>query len=424
MKPLISYQQTLEILTQVAHKHLWQVQQKVSISAALNHLSAETVASQIQVPPFDNSAMDGFAVVAGDVNEQIKKHGSVSLPITGRIQAGDSDDVSAEMKGSYMPQAWEIMTGAPVPKGFDAVVPVEIVRSSGHEVIFCTPIKVGQNIRKAGTDYDEGQSVLAHNQIIQAQHIMALATVGVKSIAIKKAVPVALFSTGNELSDEKESCGLEAGKIHNSNQPYLRAYLSQIDCDVTFEANCQDDENAFELLLNQAAEKQVKIIVSTGAVSMGRYDFIPSILKKRGATVHFHKAKVRPGKPILFAELPDGTLYFGLPGNPIAAASGARFFLTPLLRMMKGMPDELTLRAKTITDIDKKKGFRTFAKARLSISETGQLQAEMLTGQGSFQTHSFAESNCWLVLPEESEHIAAGEYLAVLPMIPGSLSVS
>ena len=421
MKPLISYQQTLEILTKVAHNHKWDKQQTVALPLALNHMSAVPVKATIQVPSFDNSAMDGFAVVAEDVNQLIQQHGTAKLKITGRIQAGDSDEVRIENSEA---QAWEIMTGAPVPQGFDAVVPVEAVHTEGDYVTFEKAVKLNQNIRKAGTDYDFGQAVVGANQVIQAQHIMALATVGVKNIDIKQPVPVALFSTGNELSDDTATADLAAGKIHNSNQPYLRAYLSQVDCDVTFEANCQDDETAFELLLNQAAEKQVKIIVSTGAVSMGRYDFIPSILKKRGATVHFHKAKVRPGKPILFAELPDGTLYFGLPGNPIAAASGARFFLTPLLRMMKGMPAESTLRAKTTTDINKKKGFRTFAKARLNLSDTGQLQAEMLTGQGSFQTHSFAESNCWLVLPEEAEHITAGEYLAVLPMIPGSLSVS
>ncbi|WP_154223446.1 gephyrin-like molybdotransferase Glp [Marinicella rhabdoformis] len=424
MKPLISYQQTLEILTKVALNHPWDQQQTVDLPLALNHMTAAPVNSPIQVPSFDNSAMDGFAVVTSEVNEQLQQQSKASLGITGRIQAGDSDDVSVSRGLTAPAQAWEIMTGAPVPKGFDAVVPVEAVHVDGDQVIFEKTVELGQNIRKAGTDYDIGQPVVGVNQVIQAQHIMALATVGVKKISVKKPVPVALFSTGNELSDDENSSGLAAGKIHNSNQPFLRAYLSQIDCDVTFEANCQDDEAAFELLLNQAAEKQVKVIISTGAVSMGRYDFIPSILKKRGATVHFHKAKVRPGKPILFAELPDGTLYFGLPGNPIAAASGARFFLTPLLRMIKGMPPEATILAKTMCNIDKKQGFRTFAKAQLSLSKTGQLQANMLTGQGSFQTHSFAESNCWLVLPEEAEHIAAGEYLAVLPMIPGSLTVS
>lgn len=421
MSPLISYEQTLSILSKVAHKHPWVEQQNVALSAALNRQAATGIESDIQVPSFDNSAMDGFAVVAAVVNQQITEYGQARLPVTGRIQAGDSDQVSVEKN---MPsQAWEIMTGAPVPHGFDAVVPVEATSLDAGHVVIERPMKEGQNIRKAGTDYDLGQPVLGAGQTIHAQHIMALATVGISTLDIIKDIPVALFSTGNELTEHAKKA-LSAGKIHNSNQPYLRAYLSQIGCDVAYEAVCHDEEAAFELLLNEAAEKQVKVIISTGAVSMGRFDFIPNILQKRGAKIHFHKAKVRPGKPILFAELPDGTLYFGLPGNPIAAASGARFFVTPLLRMMKGLPQEPTILAQTQSDIHKKQGFRTFAKAQLKPSDSGQLQVHMLSGQGSFQTHSFAESNCWLVLPEAAENIKAGEYLSVLPMIPGQLPVS
>ncbi len=390
---------------------------------AVGRIAAEEVTSGIDVPSFNNSAMDGFAVDATTVNQQLQNATEAKIHVVGQIQAGDKSEIDISEEGK---NAWEIMTGAPVPAMFDAVIPIEQMKVEQHDestvIIINQSVRSGQNVRMSGTDYQQGQKVISKHTVIHPQHVMALATVGAKQINVLKQIPVAIFSTGNELS-ERSSNELASGKIFNSNQPFLQSYLQDITCQPVFVSSCQDIEGQFEELLEDAKRHEVKIVFSTGAVSMGRYDFIPKVLEKKGAVIHFHKAKVRPGKPILFAELPDGTLYFGLPGNPIAAASGVRFFATPFIRKMQGLHEEPLVKAVLSQDVDKKQGFRTFAKARAWISESGQLKVDMLVGQGSFQTHSFAQSNCWLVLPEDAEHIKAGELVDLLPMAPGALTV-
>jgi len=418
-KALISYQQALEIINAIANKHLDNGVEKIKLIDAKNRLLAYDVLSPINVPSFNNSAMDGFALKSEMVNTAIEKQGEIKLKITGSVQAGDQAEINLEDKTSNF--AWEIMTGAPVPAGFDAVIQIENViieeRNGNKYITILETVKKGRNIRQLGTDYKTNQTVANKHTIIQAQHIMALATVGVKNIDVIPKVKVAILSTGNELA-KKSSTTLNSGKIFNSNQPFLRAFSHDLNCDPVFVGRCKDDVEDFNKLIDSALLKGVKIIFSTGAVSMGKYDFIPQALQQRGAKIHFHKAKIRPGKPILFAELPDGTIYFGLPGNPIAAASGMRFFVSPFIRTMLGLPKELPIKAKLLNAIYKKQGFRTFSKACARVNQQGHMCVEMLLDQGSYQSRSFALSNCWLILPENVESIDAGELVEIAPMVP------
>lgn len=417
-KILIEYQQALEILLQVATKHRSTTAESIDLLSASNHLLANDITSPINVPTFNNSAMDGFALQSQVVNHEVAKHGVIKLKVTGSIQAGDLENPEVN-KDNHL--AWEIMTGAPVPDTFDAVLQIEnIVISSKGKDKFITikeEVKKGRNIRKLGTDYHINQLVTSKHSIIQSQHIMALSTVGIKKVDTVSKVNIAILSTGNELA-KKTSNKLNSGKIHNSNQPYLKEYCQQINCNPVFVGRCKDNIEEFNKLIDQAIEKNVKIIFSTGAVSMGKYDFIPQAIIERGGKIHFHKAKIRPGKPILFAELPNGIIYFGLPGNPIAAAAGMRFFAAPFIRKILGLPTEQTIKAKLLNQIDKKLGFRTFAKAFATIDDQGQVCVDMLLDQGSYQSRSFAQSNCWLILPEDKETIESGELVKIAPMVP------
>ncbi len=416
---LISYQQALEIINTVANNHRDRSTEKIKLIDAKNRLITSDILSPINVPSFNNSAMDGFALKSDIINSVIKTKGEITLKVTGSVQAGDQAEITINSNDELF--AWEIMTGAPVPDDLDAVIQIENVvvsEKNGNKYITVSElIKQGRNIRNLGTDYQINQSVTNKHTIIQAQHIMALATVGVKNIDVVPKVKIAILSTGNELA-KKSSDSLNSGKIFNSNQPFLRAYCQELNCQPVFIGRCKDKIDDFDKLIDSALSKNVKIIFSTGAVSMGKYDFIPQALLQRGAKIHFHKAKIRPGKPILFAELPDGTIYFGLPGNPIAAASGMRFFVSPFIRSMLGLPKEKSIKAKLIHNIDKKQGFRTFAKAYANIDEQGQLCVDMLQDQGSYQSRSFAQSNCWLILPENQDNIQAGEIVDIAPMIP------
>lgn len=418
-KALISYQQALEIIYSVANNHLDNRVEHINLVDAKYRLLAGDILSTINVPSFNNSAMDGFALISDTVNREIAKKGEVTLKVTGSVQAGDQAEITIEDETRNF--AWEIMTGAPVPNAFDAVIQIEnvvIAKGNGDKYITISEtVKKGRNIRKLGTDYQVNQSVAQKHTTIQAQHIMALATVGMSSIDVIPKVKVAILSTGNELFNVK-SGKLFSGTIYNSNQPYLKSYCENLNCDPVFVSTCKDDVSAFNDLIDCALLKDVKIIFSTGAVSMGKYDFIPQALLQRGAKIHFHKAKIRPGKPILFAELPDGTLYFGLPGNPIAAASGMRFFVSPFIRAMLGLSEDKPIQAKLLNPIEKKQGFRTFAKAYANTDEQGQMCVDMLLDQGSYQSRSFAQSNCWLILPENSDSIQAGEIVDIAPMVP------
>ena len=419
-KILIPYQQALTIIEQVANNHLIKSVDECNLSESLNRHLATDVLSPINVPSFNNSAMDGFAVQSHIVNKAIEQTGSISLEVSGSIQAGDCQATEADLKHL----AWEIMTGAPVPNQFDGVIQIEnVIIEESHGKKFITIkelIKKGRNIRKLGTDYKVNEIVANKHAIIQSQHIMALATVGVKNVEVCKKVNVAILSTGNELAN-KNSTSLNSGKIYNSNQPFLKSYSQNLNCNPVFVGRCNDTIDAFNMLIDEAIDKDVKMIFSTGAVSMGKYDFIPQALRARGAKIHFHKAKIRPGKPILFAELPNGIIYFGLPGNPIAAAAGMRFFVSPFIRKMLGLPQETMLKARLISDISKKKGFRTFAKARAHINEQGQACVDMLMDQGSYQSCSFAQSNCWLILPENKENLKQGDIVSIAPMLPNHM---
>ena len=417
---MIDYSQAMAIIEDVASNHRSQLNTTRPLLEALHEILAEEVCSPINVPGFDNSAMDGFALDSTSVNAEVEKNGSVEIVISGSIQAGDAADAG----GVEANTAWEIMTGAPVPKQFDAVIQiekVEIVQSNGKKRIIVSEIvKKGRNIRKCGTDYAVNEIVVDKHKEIAPQHIMALATVGVKSVAVLEKVKVAILSTGNELA-KKSTTSLNSGKIYNSNQPFLKSMVKKLACETVLVGRCKDDSEEFDVLLSKAIANKAKIIFSTGAVSMGKYDFIPKALLARGAKIYFHKVKIRPGKPLLFAELPGGIIYFGLPGNPIAAAAGLRFFVSPFIRHMLGLAREKRLKARMLTTLSKKQGFRTFAKAIAFVDEQGQLKVDMLMDQGSYQSCSFAQSNCWLILPEHATTIKAGQLVEIAPMVPNQM---
>ncbi|MBL4661681.1 MAG: molybdopterin molybdotransferase MoeA [Alcanivoracaceae bacterium] len=420
-KILINYQQALDIIKQISNKHKVKNIDNIPLVDATQRLLAADYLSPINVPPFNNSAMDGFAIQRKSVNELFNAQKPIKLQVTGSIQAGDNAEIVAQANTD---NAWEIMTGAPVPSPFDAVIQIENVEISENEdgkfITFNEEIKENRNIRKLGTDYQLDQLVTNKHTQIQAQHIMALATVGIENIDVLSRIKVAILSTGNELA-KKSDHTLNSGKIHNSNQPFLKEYCKNLNCEPVFVGRCKDNIKDFNKLIDSAISKQVKIIFSTGAVSMGKHDFIPQALIQRGAKIHFHKAKIRPGKPILFAELANKTLYFGLPGNPIAAASGMRFFAAPLIRNMLGLSTEKLIKAKLLNNLDSKRGFRTFAKAFASIDKHGQLCVDMLLDQGSYQSRSFAQSNCWLIIPEDRATIHTGELINIAPMIPNHM---
>jgi molybdopterin molybdotransferase len=398
---MISYEEALKIITGQAGAP--KVQQ-VPLMQALGKIAAEDVTSPMQVPSFRNSAMDGFAVCAAQL-ASASEPSPVTLKIQTAIAAGDV------ASAGHTETAAQIMTGAIVPEPYDAIVPVELVTASGDTVTFTRPAHMGDHVRLPGEDVTKGQSVLRRGETITPETIMLLSSLGIAEVATTHTPKLHILSTGNEITDDYAT-QLQGTQIYNSNAPYLLAVAKQQGLEAQYEGIVRDDPALFERKI--AAIKEPAILISTGAVSKGVWDFIPESLKNMGATIHFHRVNIRPGKPVLFATLPNGSFYFGLPGNPISAAIGFTFFVMPLVRALQGLPDAPPLMATLENNFTKKGDFRQFLKASVWLDETGCLRANISDGQESFKISPMAANNAWVVLEEEKTVVKAGDRVSVV----------
>lgn len=402
---MIDYAQALATVLETAPRL---PAQRLSPEAAIGRVLAAPVTSPAALPPFDNSAMDGFALATG----------GACLPsgheahIGGERAAGDTDTAPGT-------DGCAIMTGARVPEGLDAVIPVEQVQvlasdnaGRAQRIRLTAPLQPGQNLRYAGSDIAHGAVALSAGTRFDARHLMLTAALGISHVEVARRPRVALICTGKELVDDP-SQPLASGQIRNSNGPYLAARLALAGADLVHRETVSDDTAAFQAALDRALAADVDALLTTGAVSMGRYDFIPAALAQRGAQTLFHRVAMRPGKPLLFARLAEGPLFFGLPGNPISGAVGLRFFVEPALRRMLGQGGERPLRVPLAEETRKKDGLRMFYKARLESDADGRPQVRVLAGQESFRTRPLAAANCWAVAAESDTHLAAGDLIDV-----------
>jgi molybdopterin molybdotransferase len=410
---MLDYQQALKIIIDTTARL---PAAETGLADAAGLICASSVHSEQAVPPFDNSAMDGFALRSADV---------ASLPgalqVAGVITAGEAASGMSGQPGT----AWEIMTGAPVPAGYDAMVAIERVdvqRDASGKPISITvtqPVAAGQNLRRAGEDFNKGDEILAAGQKICPQHIMGLAATGTTRLNTRRLPRITSITTGNELAEYADDP--ETGLINDSNGPYLRHAIPAVGAELVGQFHSHDSADELITLIERHREHS-DIIVTTGGVSAGRMDFVPAALEQLGADILFHKVAIRPGKPILFARLPDGTLVFGLPGNPIAVAVGLRFFVTPALNCMQGIAAETLPNAKLAETLHKKTGLRFFGKALASISETGELEVKVLPGQESFKISPLMQANCWTIAEEQNDELQAGSLIRVAPLFPGGSS--
>lgn len=386
-------------------------------AAAAGRILAEPVISGENLPPFDNSAMDGFALRAAGralrAGHEFRVHGA--------LMAGD--DEAVDIGGAD--QAWEIMTGARLPPDADSVVPVEQVTVLARDgadqatrIRLDADIEAGRHVRRAGEDVALGDAVLPAGSRLGAAELAMLAALGVGSVALRRRPRVALVCTGRELVDAP-GAPLAAGQIRNSNAPLLAARLRAAGAELVLQRTVPDAPEAFLAVLGEARAAGADAFISTGAVSMGQLDFVPETLARAGAVTHFHKVRIRPGKPLLFASFPDGMLCFGLPGNPASGAVGLRFFIEPALRAMLGLAPEKPLRAVLAEDCRQLPGWRYFLKARLIAGEDGVLRARALRGQESFRIRPLLQANAWLVMPGDMARAEAGALVET--WLPGHL---
>lgn len=405
---MIAYAEALRRLLEEARDHGTAAVEQLPTHQAMGRISAAAVHATQCLPPFDNAAMDGFA---------LRLQGRTAAPgtewdVTGSQAAGDA---AAEGAGD----AWEIMTGARLPAGLDSVVPVEQVDILAHDgarplrVRLRAGVQPGQFVRLRGQDVATGEPVLGAAARLDTNAITLLHALGVGSVPVRTRPRAAVIATGKELVGASAQA-LDTGQIRDSNRPYLVARLQAAGAEVVLQDTVSDEVAAFDAALDAAQAAGARVIVSTGAVSAGRYDFIPDALRARGARVCFHKAAIRPGKPILFARLNDGALYFGLPGNPVSTAVGQRFFVEPVLRALLGLPPETALKVPLAHAVEPPAGMRWHARARVHMDARGQVSACIGGGQESFRLASTLHANAWAVIEPQDGPVAAGMRVEVV----------
>ena len=413
MSKLVSYTEALAILRDAA---VLQPTETVRLSLLAGRVTAETISAQIDVPSFHNSAMDGFALVAADTQGATPEN-PVILSIAACLAAGDSASTTSATQ-AISGTAVEIMTGAPVPEGYDAVIMVEKANpqhdAEGKTISIRVerPLEAGENLRYRGEDFQAGSPIVSTGTLLQARHLAGLAATGTAEAEVYVMPTVAVLATGKEISDDYGQA-LADSAIYNSNAPYLTSELNAAGIHARYVGNIGDDPELFSRWLDELSHE--RILISSGAVSKGRWDFIPEVLQQKGAKILFHGVAIKPGKPVLFAVLPDGRYFFGLPGNPIASAVGLRFFVQPLLRALLGMEAEAFPRVRLNKPYTKKGDLRHFLKSLLGYTPEGDLRVTILDGQESFRIAPLLQTNAWSIVEEDQNALNPDETLSVAP---------
>ncbi|MBL4652892.1 MAG: molybdopterin molybdotransferase MoeA [Flavobacteriales bacterium] len=361
----------------------------VQLVNALNYLLAEDVVAKINMPPFNQSSMDGYAV---NYSEKIETYALV-----GEIAAGDSGEEFNVKVGESV----RIFTGAIVPKGANTVVQQEIVNSIGKEISFTQPIKVGSNIRPLGEQTKTGQVALKKGEQITPAAVGFLAGLGITEVVVYKKPTLAVLVTGNELVKSGEP--LPKGKIYESNAIMLKSGIEHSGYDCAEIGRAEDTFQATKLAIEKLLRSTDVLLVS-GGISVGDYDFVGKALIEIGVKQIFYKVKQKPGKPLFFGTY-QNKLIFALPGNPAAALSCFYVYVYQALAILSGKNDGLPTRQFTLKNAYAKKGDRAqFLKAKIDEN-----QVEILEGQSSAMLHTFALADALVYVSETDNELEEGE---------------
>ncbi|MGR9051408.1 MAG: molybdopterin molybdotransferase MoeA [Gammaproteobacteria bacterium] len=377
--------------------------EKVAIDQALGRILAFPSIAPIDLPPFRNAAMDGYALASSDIDSthpfSLLKVGTswAGAPYTGRLSPG---------------QCVRIFTGAPVPEGLDTVVMQEQVTTEDDSVVFPSDIKASKNIREAGEDITRGKTLIVAGKKLNIADIGLLASAGIEEVEVIRRLKVAFFSTGNELASLGRP--LTAGQIYDSNRYLLKGLLNESTLNATDYGVIPDNKATLEETLLTAAQHH-DLIITTGGASVGEADFVKEILETHGQ-VAFWKLAIKPGKPVIFGNL-GNAWFFGLPGNPVAVITTFGQIVKPALNRLTGAPPvkSLSVEADCLNPIKKSPGRMEFVRGILSQTDTGKFQVKSSGSQGSHILGSFSRANCYIVLPAESQGISSGETVTVQP---------
>lgn len=374
-----------------------QPEEERPLADALGATLARPVVSRDAIPPFDNSAMDGFAVRTADFAD-----GTAVLRVIDDIPAGTVPQRTVE-PGTCA----RIMTGAPFPDGADAVAPMEWTADAGDgHVSFPRAPARGQHVRRAGRDVAAGATVLEAGTVVTPPVVGMLATLGQGRVAVRRPPTVAVVATGDELV-APETAELRPGQIRNASGPALAAQVRRAGGVPLPPLLARDTRRSIRAVLEEALAADV--LVFAGGVSVGDYDLVKQVLDAHGMTLAFWKVRQRPGKPLAFGEL-QGKPVFGLPGNPVSSALCFDQYVRPALARMLGRREVLRPRHPAVLEADTPKapGLHTFARGIARFGDDGRLVVRDTGPQASNLYSSVVQANCLVHLPADLEAAPAG----------------
>jgi molybdopterin molybdotransferase len=374
----------------------------VPLDRADGRICAQDVRARNDLPPFANSAVDGYAVRHAD----LARAGETVLPLSGRLAAG------AEPGADAIAGAVRIFTGAPMPKGADTVFMQEDVRAAGDRVSLPPHLKLGANTRPAGEDLPRGGLAIPAGRRLRPQDLALAAATGHSALAVRRRLRVALFSTGDELAEP--GAGLRPGQVYDSNRALLAALLTRLGVEVDDLGIVRDDPAALKARLD-AASGGHDLILTSGGVSTGEEDHVKGVVETLGRLVVWRLA-IKPGRPIAIGQIGD-KLFVGLPGNPVAVYVTLLFVVRPLLARLGGGSPEVPVSwpVRAAFDYRKKPGRREYVRVCLARGADGIPEARKFPREGAGVLTSLTESDGLVELPDDATTVAPGDMLAYYP---------
>jgi molybdopterin molybdotransferase len=372
-------------------------------------LLAENVTTTTALPAFDNSAMDGYAVRAVDTRRASAEEPTV-LPVVGDVVAG-----VRTRSGMGPGLAMRIMTGAPMPSGADAVIPLEDTDRGLAKVAIRRPVRTGECVRRAGEDLPANASALNAGSALGPQQIALLAAIGRDRVVVRPRPRVSVISTGSELVEVGQPLGF--GTVYDSNS-YLVAAAARDAGAEAYRVGIVPDDHARLLDVLESQLLRADLLVTTGGVSMGAFDIVKQALSELG-TVMFTRVAMQPGMPQGFGHVGDGVPIFCLPGNPVSALVSFEVFVRPAIRKLLGKRNlhRPTVQATVLENVDSPQGKRQYRRGVLHREANGGYSVSLIGGAGSHLIAAMASANCLVVLHEDVTEVRAGSSVPVLPLL-------
>jgi len=392
------------IAAMLSHTQPVSVSEKADVKAAVGRVLATPVIASLNVPPCNNSAMDGYALKSSD------GQASNTLKVVGTVFAGDSQAPSV-LAG----QCVRIMTGAPIPADCDAVVIQENVSREDDTITLHTDTAELANIRETGSDIARGDQLFDAGHRLTATDTMLLSSLGLATVNVYRQLTIGLLATGDELVEAGKP--LATGQIYESNRTGVAALLQNWQVQINNLGIVADKPEILKQVL-QEAQQTCDVIVSSGGVSVGDADFVKPVLDELGE-IGFWKVAIKPGKPFAFGRL-GNAVFCGLPGNPVSACVTTEQLVVPMIRHLQGEAGldnghRLTLKAQVSRDIKRRAGRLDFQRAVFSQNEAGTLIVSPLAKQSSGVMTSFSQANCYMLIPAEADGLKAGDWVEIQP---------